>query len=326
MRTLLIAIVGLVVAAPGGASAAVCGASPYEWHCVINNGLAPPNSENVIDDGTHSDEWIFVRNVGCPPGWPGGAYAFDECASPGAPTVVELTGSGVVWYLDAYDSSTVTMNGGQVEELGTWNSSILTISAGAVNGNLYADNSSTVTVVGGMVNGDLYAYASSNVTMSGGVVTQAMLAYDDSSIAIVGRDFEVDGVPVPYGDLTAQTGTLTGTLAAGDSIDNLFCQGGYMGVCTGTMTLVESPSQYCADGTIAGTEECDDGNNVPGDGCDASCHIESGWQCVGEPSVCTRRLPPVPGLSSWSQFALVVGLIGAGMGSLRRVRTTGAAS
>ncbi|MFO0712955.1 MAG: DUF4215 domain-containing protein [Sandaracinus sp.] len=42
----------------------------------------------------------------------------------------------------------------------------------------------------------------------------------------------------------------------------------------------------CGDGSVDGTETCDDMDLMPGDGCDASCHIESGWSCMGEPSVC----------------------------------------
>lgn len=320
MQALLIAIVGLGLAVPGMARASVCGDPPHESQCVINNGLAPPNAENVIDDGTHSGHWVFVRNGGCPPGWPASGYPYDECPNPGAPTEVALMDGGVVQYVDAWDSSTVTVSGGEVEELGAWNFSALTMSSGTVNGSLYTDNSSTVTMLGGTVNGDLYCYASSTVTMSGGVLTENLLAYDDSTIAVVGSDFEVDGAPVPYGGLAAQTGTLTGTLAAGDSIANLFCQGGYMGVCTGTITLVEAPAEYCGDGTIAGSEECDDGNNDPADGCDASCQIEQGWDCDGEPSVCTISLPA---LSGWSQFVLVVALLGAGI-PVRRWRSAAA--
>jgi hypothetical protein len=55
----------------------------------------------------------------------------------------------------------------------------------------------------------------------------------------VGGNFEVDGVPVPYGNLTAETGTLTGILASGDPINNGFWQGG--GVYTGTITLEYAP-------------------------------------------------------------------------------------
>jgi hypothetical protein len=58
----------------------------------------------------------------------------------------------------------------------------------------------------------------------------------------------VDGVPVPYGDLTALTGTLTGTLASGEPIDNAFQQGGYGGNFTGTITVAHEPTTACSDG------------------------------------------------------------------------------
>jgi cysteine-rich repeat protein len=46
-------------------------------------------------------------------------------------------------------------------------------------------------------------------------------------------------------------------------------------------------STVCGDGVIEVSEECDDGGTAPGDGCDGSCQIETGWTCAGEPSVCT---------------------------------------
>lgn len=42
----------------------------------------------------------------------------------------------------------------------------------------------------------------------------------------------------------------------------------------------------CGDGTVEGTEVCDDGNMAAGDGCDGTCDIEPGWGCLGSPSVC----------------------------------------
>jgi cysteine-rich repeat protein len=36
----------------------------------------------------------------------------------------------------------------------------------------------------------------------------------------------------------------------------------------------------CGDGVIEGLEECDDLNASDGDGCDASCAVEEGWDCV----------------------------------------------
>jgi cysteine-rich repeat protein len=44
----------------------------------------------------------------------------------------------------------------------------------------------------------------------------------------------------------------------------------------------------CGDGILVAGEQCDDGDLDPGDGCDAACQIEAGYQCSGAPSVCTR--------------------------------------
>uniref|UniRef100_A0A8C8LPG2 Sushi domain-containing protein n=1 Tax=Oncorhynchus tshawytscha TaxID=74940 RepID=A0A8C8LPG2_ONCTS len=43
---------------------------------------------------------------------------------------------------------------------------------------------------------------------------------------------------------------------------------------------------YCGDGLLQGTEDCDDGNLLDGDGCSKKCHMESGFNCNGEPSLC----------------------------------------
>ncbi len=42
----------------------------------------------------------------------------------------------------------------------------------------------------------------------------------------------------------------------------------------------------CGDGVVYSGEGCDDGNTAAGDGCSTSCTVETGWSCVGEPSVC----------------------------------------
>ncbi len=42
----------------------------------------------------------------------------------------------------------------------------------------------------------------------------------------------------------------------------------------------------CGDSTILDGETCDDGNRADGDGCDATCQIETGYSCAGEPSTC----------------------------------------
>lgn len=43
----------------------------------------------------------------------------------------------------------------------------------------------------------------------------------------------------------------------------------------------------CGDGNVAPTEQCDDANTTNGDGCNSICVVESGFNCVGSPSVCS---------------------------------------
>lgn len=48
-----------------------------------------------------------------------------------------------------------------------------------------------------------------------------------------------------------------------------------------TVTLGADPvvNVFCGDGLVTGDEECDDGNNEDGDGCDQDCFEEPGWAC-----------------------------------------------
>jgi cysteine-rich repeat protein len=43
----------------------------------------------------------------------------------------------------------------------------------------------------------------------------------------------------------------------------------------------------CGDGAVDPGEDCDDGDLTGGDGCGATCGVEAGWTCTGEPSACT---------------------------------------
>ncbi len=48
-----------------------------------------------------------------------------------------------------------------------------------------------------------------------------------------------------------------------------------------------SEQDVCGDSRVSGAETCDDGNAQSGDGCSASCQVESGFACEDAPSVCT---------------------------------------
>jgi cysteine-rich repeat protein len=65
----------------------------------------------------------------------------------------------------------------------------------------------------------------------------------------------------------------------------------------GNLTLLaEVLNPSCGDGSIEGTEVCDDGNSTGGDGCSSTCTVEAGYNCGAEPSVC--GLPPSNDLCS----------------------------
>ncbi len=50
-------------------------------------------------------------------------------------------------------------------------------------------------------------------------------------------------------------------------------------------------TEICGDGRLVGNEAkaggCDDKNTMSGDGCSASCRVEAGYTCTGEPSTCS---------------------------------------
>jgi cysteine-rich repeat protein len=70
----------------------------------------------------------------------------------------------------------------------------------------------------------------------------------------------------------------------------------------------------CGDGLIQEAwEGCDDGNTTPGDGCADWCQVESGWTCVGEPSVCTEDPTLVPSVGAAGVTALGAAVFGIGI-------------
>jgi cysteine-rich repeat protein len=53
----------------------------------------------------------------------------------------------------------------------------------------------------------------------------------------------------------------------------------------------EVTSVVCGDGRLASGEGCDDGDLDAGDGCGASCAVEPGFACFGQPSRCSPVAP-----------------------------------
>lgn len=55
-----------------------------------------------------------------------------------------------------------------------------------------------------------------------------------------------------------------------------------------TATVTVQITCVCGDGSVDAPEACDDANTDAGDGCSATCTVESNYLCTGSPSVCVR--------------------------------------
>lgn len=57
--------------------------------------------------------------------------------------------------------------------------------------------------------------------------------------------------------------------------------------CVGTSNCKAQAAEGCGDGinNQGGIEACDDGNTVPGDGCNGACKVERNWNCPADKSV-----------------------------------------
>lgn len=112
------------------------------------------------------------------------------------------------------------------------------------------------------------------------------------SLAGCGDDFDVFGPTAGTGGSTTTSaggrggtggsgGTATGgntsTSVGGGGSGGTSSGGGGSGGTTTTSTTTVSP--LCGNGNIDAGDECDDGNNLSGDGCSASCQIEGAATC-----------------------------------------------
>jgi len=54
----------------------------------------------------------------------------------------------------------------------------------------------------------------------------------------------------------------------------------FLAPLAGTALLAPAAHAACGDGILDSGETCDDLNTTDGDGCDSSCLVEAGWECV----------------------------------------------
>lgn len=69
---------------------------------------------------------------------------------------------------------------------------------------------------------------------------------------------------------------MTGMCSNPAAMDGTVCTSGML---PGTCSM--GACAACGDGVKSGTETCDDGNTTAGDGCNATCAVETGYTCTG---------------------------------------------
>lgn len=187
--------------------------------------------------------------------------------------------SGIVGQLDLHRNATITMTGGTVMgELEAVGQSTITMINGSVGGTLTAHGGSTVYMSGGMVGNYFQGRMNGTIIMTGGSVERGLEAINDSvitlsggtvgtlgaaingTIYLKGSGFAVNGYNLSYGDKLSNyvplqeqiingdiyeyyTGTITGTLNDGSSLNNIFAiynKGLLVG--TGDIIIIPEPT------------------------------------------------------------------------------------
>ncbi len=213
--------------------------------------VAVTDTGRVGDLSTHDSSFVTMTG-----GWVSGrmrSYDTSSIVMTGG-----LTGGGILAYghsaitmssggsiddIQAHDSATVTLTGDAGTANAAWASGTSTfiMSGGSTDTSMAVTDFATFIMSGGYIGTDLHASGSSSSILSGGTVDM-LYAADSALIEILGNSFTVDGVPVPYGDLSAQSGTIQGVFNSGTPFSNTFFQGGYGSTYTGTIRLVPEPN------------------------------------------------------------------------------------
>jgi len=115
-----------------------------------------------------------------------------------------------------------------------------------------------------------------------------------SAVCVEELGFDCVGTPSVCDEVCGDGLVVGVEVCDGSNLDGLTdCTGlGY--VNAGTLTCLANCSDYdtagcapsCGNGAVEPGETCDDGGTANGDGCSSACAEETGWDCIGAPSVC----------------------------------------
>ena len=152
----------------------------------------------------------------------------------GAVHTIDWTIDDAVWVEDSPTDDPTTLNlvdGGQITRwLDVFDYSQVNISGGSIGFYLHTYEYSQAYISDGSISNDLNTSDDSVVFISGGTIRDEIDVIYKSLVTIFGYSFQIDGVPVDYGQITTGTidefgrltGTLNGILQSGDSLNIFF--------------------------------------------------------------------------------------------------------
>ena len=210
---------------------------------LINNGLAPPNPENVFTGNLNgTGDLLLVHNLGCGSVDGSGNLTSATCSSSDPPpTSVLYTGHAT--RISVLGSSNLETRGSKSAHITVGGSSTATLFSGA-DQEIQANGQSTVllfaptqtlrglgeshTTIPNAFVEEIIAEDSATIDIFGGQLGSGTAASDDlflfdsSQVTIYGDNFQVDGIPVPFGPVSVTDGVLTGSLQNGSNLFLVF--------------------------------------------------------------------------------------------------------
>ena len=171
--------------------------------------------------------------------------------SPEMGTTVNILESGAIphpYGLRGYEDSIINIFDGPIGHVYAYDNCQLTITGGVINTAVYPSDNSQIFISGGSILSldtsdnsyseisggsisSLILRGNAHVELLGGAISNELQVQANSTLLIYGSDFEVDGQPVGFGEITSILGGnfinephryLTGILANGGIVDNGF--------------------------------------------------------------------------------------------------------
>lgn len=204
---------------------------------IFNNGAVntldfDAGTDVIVRDSGSGDTTTLNVIAGSATGGFGNLVAEDS-------SIINMTAGSLDDIVNMIDSSVGIFSGGSIGgSLQTFDLANVTVSGTNIANNLTVNDNATVLYSGGSAGG-MSLVGNGELTWTGGSLSTNIEMFLGGTLTIVGQDFEVDSNPVGFGNLVAETGTLSGQLADGTTFNVSFDRE-FEGVL-GDIILVEVP-------------------------------------------------------------------------------------